>query len=241
MRVKANPTEMLWGYYKSRVGSNPSPRARNQIAVSCRNLVRQIAHRAARQCAEPYADLEQIGMIGLLRAIDRFDPTKGVSFSSFAVPHIRGEILHFLRDHATVVKIPRRWNEFHAQANKIERRWVVAKGRPPTETELATEMGAKVAKLRLVREAIGNRKSASFEAEFDLGMDSPAACSIQIEPVAPSLEAAWSALRDSYAQLNESDRQLIEAVYLRRVSRKLVAQQVPDFKATMRSVLNKLG
>jgi RNA polymerase sigma-B factor len=240
MRVKANPTEMLWGYYKSRVKSKPSPHARNQIAVSCHNLVRGIAHRAARQCAEPYADLEQIGMIGLLRAIDRFDPTKGVSFSSFAVPYIRGEILHFLRDHATVVKIPRRWNEFHAQANKIERHWVVAKGRPPTETELAKEMGTRVTKLRLVREAIANRKSASFETEFD-GIDSPAACSTLLEPVAPGLEAAWNALKESYSQLNERDRQLIESVYLRRVSRKLIAQQVPDFKATMRSVLNRLG
>ncbi|MFM7577346.1 MAG: sigma factor, partial [Microcystaceae cyanobacterium] len=68
-------------------------------------------HRLSRQCAESYEDLEQVGYLGLIRAIARFDPRQGKAFSSFAMPYIRGEILHHLRDKGTVLRIPRRWQE----------------------------------------------------------------------------------------------------------------------------------
>ncbi len=73
----------------------PSLQVRNQLVRLNIGLVRKIAHRVAYQCAEPYEDLEQIGYLGLISAIERFDPTQGCAFSSFAVPYIRGEMLHF--------------------------------------------------------------------------------------------------------------------------------------------------
>ena len=67
------------------------------------------AHHWVNQCAESYEDLLQVGCIGLIRAIERFDTTKGSAFSSFAMPYIRGEIQHYLRDRSYSVRIPRRW------------------------------------------------------------------------------------------------------------------------------------
>lgn len=78
--------ELLVSYHAS-----PSVRVRNQLVQLNIGLVRKTAHRVAYQCAEPYEDLEQIGYLGLIAAIERFDPTQGCAFSSFAVPYIRGD------------------------------------------------------------------------------------------------------------------------------------------------------
>jgi RNA polymerase sigma-B factor len=114
-----NASEKLWSYYKQRtVTKVQNARLRNEVALDHINLVREIAHRMKSRCTESYEDLEQIGLCGVLKAIEKFDPTKGIAFSSFAVPYIRGEILHFLREHGTGIKVPRCWRELHACANK---------------------------------------------------------------------------------------------------------------------------
>ncbi len=70
-------------------------------------LVRALAYRHINR-GERFEDLVQVGSIGLIRAIDRFDPDRGDDFASFAVPTITGEIRHHLRDRTAVVRIPRR-------------------------------------------------------------------------------------------------------------------------------------
>ena len=99
--LRSRGMELLVSYH-----NKPSVRVRNQLVQLNVGLVRKIAHRVSHQCAEPYEDLEQIGYLGLIRAIERFNPHQGCAFSSFAVPYIRGEMLHFLRDRAGTVKIP---------------------------------------------------------------------------------------------------------------------------------------
>lgn len=73
-----------------------SARLRNEIVIANMGLVRHVAHRYKNRCSLPYEDLEQIGCIGLIKAIDRFRPEAGAALSSYAIPYIRGEILHFL-------------------------------------------------------------------------------------------------------------------------------------------------
>ena len=74
-------------------------------------LVRKTAHRFAAKSLEPYEDLEQVGAIGLCKAVDGFDPTRGYTFATYAVPKIRSEIQHYLRDKTHPVKIPRTWSD----------------------------------------------------------------------------------------------------------------------------------
>ncbi|MEO0376756.1 MAG: sigma factor, partial [Cyanobacteria bacterium P01_A01_bin.17] len=85
--LQSQTMELLVAYRRQ-----PSVRLRNRLVRLNMGLVRTIAHRLARQCAEPYEDLEQCGSLGLIAAIERFDPTQGYAFSSFAVPNIRGDI-----------------------------------------------------------------------------------------------------------------------------------------------------
>ena len=111
--LRSDGMELLCLYHQ-----NPSIRLRNKLVKLHSGLVRKMAHKFSHQCNEPYEDLEQIGYFGLIRAIERFDPTQGYAFSSFAVPYIRGEMLHFLRDRSTLLKIPRRCKNYTMNGKK---------------------------------------------------------------------------------------------------------------------------
>lgn len=86
-------------------------RIRNQIAMQNIGLVRKVAHRISKAKGESFDDLCQEGVKGLLKAIERFKPESGCTLSSFAVPYIQGEILHYLRDKAELIKSPRQDRE----------------------------------------------------------------------------------------------------------------------------------
>ena len=96
--------ELLIAYHQ-----NPTVEVRNRLIRWNAGLIRKVAHRLSYQCLQSFEDLEQIGYLGLVRAIERFNLNHRRTFSSFAVPYIRGEILHFLRDRDSMVKVPRRW------------------------------------------------------------------------------------------------------------------------------------
>jgi RNA polymerase sigma-B factor len=97
-------------------------RLRNQIVELNLGLVRKEAHYWVSQCKETYDDLLQVGSIGLINAIDKFEVGKGYAFSTFAMPYIRGEIQHYLRDKSSVLKMPRRWFALIQHVSQQKRR-----------------------------------------------------------------------------------------------------------------------
>lgn len=82
-------------------------RCRDQLFEEHIGLAISIAVKMKRKTPAPLDDLKQEASIGLLKAIDRFDHTRGLAFSSFAVPLIRGQVLHYLRDREPIVRPPR--------------------------------------------------------------------------------------------------------------------------------------
>ena len=86
---------------------------RNQRVNQYRALVTPIAVHYCRRCPEPLDDLVQVGLMGLLRAAELYQPQTATPFEAFARPHIRGAILHYLRDSASAVRVPRRQMELH--------------------------------------------------------------------------------------------------------------------------------
>jgi RNA polymerase sigma-B factor len=115
-------------------------RQRAKIAGENDLLALSVARRLEGLSSTEFEDLAQIARIGLLRAIDRFDVSKGRAFSSYAIPHIRGEILHHLRDHGTTIKIPRRWMEAHEQV-KLAHRKLTEGGRDLSLEDVAVSLG----------------------------------------------------------------------------------------------------
>ena len=102
-------------------------------------LVRHFARRFSNR-GEPFDDLLQVGTLGLIAAIDRFDPTRGVEFLSFAVPTITGEIKRHFRDQGWSVRVPRRLQELHLSLNAAVGELAQKNGRAPTPSELAEHL-----------------------------------------------------------------------------------------------------
>ncbi len=116
------------------------PDARERLVELYLPLVRSLARRYA-HCGESLDDLVQVGSIGLIEAIDRFDPERGSDLVSYAIPTITGEIKRHLRDRSTVVRMPRRLVELALELRSVRELMAARQRRPPTVSELAQEMG----------------------------------------------------------------------------------------------------
>jgi RNA polymerase sigma-B factor len=104
-------------------------------------LARSLAGRY-RHSGEPIEDLEQVASIGLLMAIDRFDPERGTRFSSFAVPTILGELRRYFRDRTWSLRAPRPLQELGLRIERARDDMTASLGRQPTIAELSERLGA---------------------------------------------------------------------------------------------------
>ncbi|HEY9907193.1 MAG TPA: RNA polymerase sigma factor SigF [Thermosynechococcaceae cyanobacterium] len=217
--------ELLVAYHQ-----NPTIQLRNRLVQMNAGLVRKIAHRVGYQCAEPYEDLEQIGYLGLIRAIERFDPTQGCAFSSFAVPYIRGEMLHYLRDRSATVKIPRRWQQLSKEGQKVRESLSADFGRQPTDAEIASKLEVTVEEWRECRLASRNRSPLSLDAAACQQIDSPTTLGETLPDLhyqnLQVLEEDRQQLQRAMNELEDKTRQAIEFVFMKDLSRKEVAEQI---------------
>ena len=106
-------------------------------------LVEHCARRF-RNRGEPFEDLVQVGTIGLLKSIDRFDLERGVEFSTYATPTIIGEIKRYFRDKGWAIRVPRRLQELRMQIGAASADLTQSLGRSPTPRELAERIGCTV-------------------------------------------------------------------------------------------------
>lgn len=113
---------------------------RDELVTVNLPLVEYLARRF-RDRGEAYEDLVQVGTIGLIKSVDRFDPERGVEFSTYATPTIVGEIKRHFRDRGWAVRMPRRLQELRLQLNRATAELAQRNGHAPTVTELAQELG----------------------------------------------------------------------------------------------------
>jgi len=117
------------------------PKLRARLIEQHLNLVRFLARKFANR-GEPLDDLIQVGSIGLIHAIDRFDPERGIRFATYATPTIVGEIKRYFRDRGWAVKVPRRLQEINLAANKAVDALTQRLDRSPTVAEVSAEIGS---------------------------------------------------------------------------------------------------
>ncbi len=139
MSVAATDPELADLLQACRAGDQ---RARETLLEQHLPLVRGLAMRYVGR-GEPLEDLVQVGSIGLLLAIDRFDPGRGVKFTTYAVPTIVGEIQRYFRDKAWALHVPRRLKELSLRLTRTIEVMTPELGRAPTISELAVALGVE--------------------------------------------------------------------------------------------------
>jgi RNA polymerase sigma-B factor len=138
------------------------PAAREQLVERFLPLARQLARRYQRG-GEQLDDLIQVASLGLLKAIDRFDPARETAFSSFAVPTILGELKRHFRDKGWSVRVPRDLQEMAVRVDRIADEMSRELGRAPTPAEIAERTGSTLEQVLEAREASGAYRAVSLD------------------------------------------------------------------------------
>lgn len=182
--------------------------ARDRLVEANLRLVRSLASRFSATGADP-EDLFQLGCIGLLKAVDRFDLSYDVRFSTYAVPLIMGEIRRHLRDDGPI-HVSRSIRQLAGQARRIQEELTARTGREPTVGELAAELG--VSTETLVEALDGVRTPASIHQTVHEGDGDPIYLLDQLASADSAKEGSLIdrvALREGLAHLDPRERQVI--------------------------------
>jgi RNA polymerase sigma-B factor len=137
-------------------------KARDELVERFLPLATALAQRY-RRGGEPLEDLVQVASVGLLKAIDRFDPERGTAFSSFAVPTIVGELKRYFRDKGWAVKVPRDLQELAQRVDRTTDRLMDELGRAPTVSEIADKLGITLEQVLEAREAAAAHRADSLD------------------------------------------------------------------------------
>jgi RNA polymerase sigma-B factor len=140
--------------------------AREALVERFLPLARQLARRYQRG-GEPLDDLIQVASLGLLKAIDRFEPSRDTAFSSFAVPTILGELKRHFRDRGWSVRVPRDLQEMSVRVDRVSEELSRGLGRAPTPAEIAQEIGGTTEQVLEAREAAGAYRAVSLDRPRD--------------------------------------------------------------------------
>lgn len=221
--LKSKSLELFQAYQ-----ATANPAVRNKIMKINLGLVRKEAHYWGNQCNESFEDLVQIGCIGLLRAVERFDPNKGNAFSSFAIPYIRGEIQHYLRDKSCAVKIPRQWLSLQRQAVKIRQNFREKFNRTPSDLEIAQNLNISVTQWQEVKLACQNREPLSLDLPVNTEQEGQNSLGDLVpDPNYKSFQLAQEdqiRLQMALGELEEKTRHILEFVFLQDLTQKETAE-----------------
>ncbi len=136
--------------------------AREALVERFLPLARQLARRYQR-AGEPLDDLAQVASLGLLKAIDRYDPARETAFSSFAVPTVLGELKRHFRDKGWSVRVPRDLQELAVKVDRAGEEMTRTLGRAPTPTEIGERLGATAEQVLEAREAAHAYRAVSLD------------------------------------------------------------------------------
>jgi len=202
-------------------------RARDELVERFYPLARKLARRY-RGAREPFDDLMQVANLGLVKAIDRFDYTRGTAFSSYAVPTILGELKRYFRDLGWSVHVPRGAQERALKIEEVQRKLTAKSGRGPTVREIAEYMEISVEDVLDALEAAAAHHSVSLdipredgEGEFGTLGDTLGTIDDRFEMIDASATIAEAA-----QGLTEREREVLALRFLADQTQTQIAEQI---------------
>ncbi|MGW0876071.1 RNA polymerase sigma factor SigF [Streptomyces sp. NPDC002740] len=203
--------------------------ARNTLIEMNMSLVRFAAGRFRnRGGADGMEDIVQVGVIGLIKAIDRFEISREVEFTSFAIPYIVGEIKRFFRDTSWSVHVPRRLQEARVQLAKATEELQSRMGRTPTVNELAKLMDLTEEEVIEARIASNGYNSASLDATIGGGPDGETALAdfIGSDDAAMELVEDFHTLAPLLTQLDERERLILHWRFVEELTQAQIGERL---------------
>jgi len=201
--------------------------AREQLIEQYMSLVRSLARRYAYR-GEQLDDLVQIGAIGLIKAIDRFDLDRGVELTTYATPNIIGEIKRHFRDRGWSVRVPRGLQELNIQLSRLLEELTVQLGRSPTIPELAKAAG--VTDEEVLEALESGRAYSSLSLSAGTSQDEEGALdpleSIGTEEPRYEISEAMAVLAPGFKALDERERRILHLRFFEGLTQSQIAQQV---------------
>ena len=185
--------------------------AREQLVVAHLSLARKLAMRYGRT-QEPYEDLFQVASLGLLKAIDRFDPDRGIAFASFAVPTILGELKRHFRDKGWAVHLPRGLQELVLRVQDADTKLGSVTGRSPTVGEIADYLNIEIEQVLEGLEAIAAHHPTSMDQPIETSQDEGTSTPhdmIGAEDEGYALVDTSTSFAAAVKQLRRSDREVL--------------------------------
>ncbi|MEU7638914.1 MULTISPECIES: RNA polymerase sigma factor SigF [unclassified Streptomyces] len=215
--------------------------ARNTLIEMNMSMVRYVARRY-RHRGDDMEDIVQVGTIGLIKAIDRFDLSREVEFSTFAVPYILGEIKRFFRDTGWAVHVPRRLQELRTQLAKAKEQLHTALDRDPTVAELSAHLGLPEEEVIEGLVAANGYSADSLDTPVDpdpldqrraltevLGADDPALETVEdLHALAPLLQ-----------RLDDRERRIIELRFGQEMTQSQIGAELGVSQMHVSRLLNR--
>ncbi len=210
-------------------GTHAYQYARNTLIEMNMSLVRFAAGRF-RGRGNDMEDIVQTGMIGLIKAIDRFELSREVEFTSFALPYIVGEITRFFRDTTWAVHVPRRLQELRVELARAREELSSRLDREPTVAELATLMNIGEDEVVEAQIASNGYNSSSLDAaltgEGPENGESVLADFIGVEEDGLRLVEDFHSLAPLMAELSERDRRIIHLRFVEEATQAEIGEQL---------------
>lgn len=207
-------------------GSPEHTLSRDSLVALHLPLVEHLARRFAGR-GEPLDDLVQVGTIGLIKAVDRFDTDRGVEFSTYATPTIVGEIKRHFRDKGWAIRVPRRLQELRLSLSVATEDLSHALGRAPTIAEIAAKIGVSEEEVLEGLESANAYSTVSIDAGTDED-GTPAAVLDTFGVDDEALEGVEyrESLRPLLAELTQRERQILMLRFFRNMTQSQIATEI---------------
>jgi RNA polymerase sigma-B factor len=183
------------------------PRTRAELVARWLPLAKRLARGYGGR--DEYDDLVQVASVALIKAVDRYDPGRGIKFSSYAVPTVVGELKRHFRDHCWSVKVPREVHDRSVRVHRASKQLTTKLGRSPTPAELAEALDSSV---ELVFEALQARSALwpeRLDAPYDADDDECDRVAVASEEPGYAIAEASATLAPLLARLTSAERTMV--------------------------------
>lgn len=206
------------------------PKIKNQIVKLNLPLVKKIAKNYSQYNKEIYEDLVQVGSLGLINSIDRFDPIHNASFKTYSTHLISGEIKHYLRDHTSIIRPPRELQELQPKINRAAQEISIRKNQDPTKEDISNFIDIPLDKVNQVFEMEYALNLVSFDQKIQPDLSESKTIGEQLEDKKyTSFQATQEDkifIDQAVENIEKQSREIIEYAFYQDLSQTEIAKKM---------------